>query len=357
MKKNVTSFNGKYSFLTNYTYTLGADVLTEFGQQEMVNSGIQFVDRYRDLAHDNTPFVRASSSPRVIESAQNWTQGFGAPNIPILVLNEASGFNDSLNPSTCTNFENGDISDIGDQATKEFAKTFVPNIEKRLNNDLPGASLTTSQVIDLMDLCPFNTVASVDGDDVSPFCGLFTEAEWDAYNYYGTLNKFYGYGDGNPLGPTQGVGFVNELLARLTNSSVSDDTTTNHTLDDNSQTFPLGLKLYADFTHDNDITSILSALGLYNNTEILPQQSIVEANSTEAQGYSAAWTVPFASRTYFEKLECAGQSEESLRVIVNGRVVPLVGCGADEYGMCTLSAFVQSQSFASDGGLWNECFS
>ena len=71
------------------------------------------------------------------------------------------------------------------------------------------------------------------------------------------------YSFGNALGPTQGVGFTNELIARLTNSPVVDGTSSNHTLDSRNATFPLSESpsLYADFSHDNDMTAIFSAMG------------------------------------------------------------------------------------------------
>ena len=73
---------------------------------------------------------------------------------------------------------------------------------------------------------------------ISPFCDLFSEEEWHEYSYYETLDKWYGYSFGNPLGPTQGVGFVNELIARMTDSIVHDHTSTNYTLDHDPETFP-----------------------------------------------------------------------------------------------------------------------
>ncbi|RMZ76954.1 hypothetical protein DV737_g4622, partial [Chaetothyriales sp. CBS 132003] len=295
LKSNVTSFTGKYAFLEDYEYTLGADLLSTFGQQQLVNSGTKFFKRYSDLAAHATPFVRSSSQLRVVESAQNWTQGFHAaltasghpdPSYPyaITVISEDSGSNNTLNHDVCTNFESSDqyYSSIADNAQETFAATFVPAIRKRLEADLPGAQLSTADVIALMDLCPFNTVASPTGA-ISPFCALFSETEWHAYNYYETLNKYYGYGAGNPLGPTQGVGWTNELIARLTGQPVHDDTSTNRTLDSDPETFPLGRKLYADFSHDNDITSILFALGLFNNTPVLSNTSVTEA--PRAAGY------------------------------------------------------------------------
>lgn len=357
----------KYAFLKDYEYTLGADQLTLFGEREMINSGMKFYERYEQLAARVTPFVRTSSEARVVESAQNWTQGFHSAKIsdpfnfrkdsaypyPMVVISEATGSNNTLNHDLCTAFETGPDSSIASTAQSTWANIFIPPIQSRLNTDLQGANLTVTETVYMMDLCPFNTVASPDGT-ISAFCALFTEQEWHQYSYYETLGKYYGFGNGNPLGPTQGVGFTNELIARMTDRPVEDETSTNHTLDDNPATFPLGRQLYADFSHDNDITAILSAIGLYNETATLSKTTLTEAS--QADGYSAAWTVPFAARAYFEKMQCLGSAEEYVRVIVNDRVLPLTQCGGDLLGRCTLSRFVESLSFAKDDGLWDQCF-
>lgn len=102
------------------------------------------------------------------------------------------------------------------------------------------------------------------------------------------------------------------------------------------------------------MTAIFSAIGLYNISVPLPTDHIIEAE--DAGGYSAAWTASFASRAYFEKLQCHGESEEFVRIIVNDRVQPLEQCGGDKLGRCKLSAFVESQSFARSGGLWDQCY-
>ncbi|RMZ75341.1 hypothetical protein DV738_g5533, partial [Chaetothyriales sp. CBS 135597] len=399
LKANVSSdaFVGKYAFLADYEYDLGADLLSLFGQQQLINSGIKFFNRYASLAADNTPFVRAGAQERVVESALNWTQGFHSARTAaghadadypyaVLEISEEDGQNNTLNHAVCTNFEDDDqyYSTINEYAQEEFAATFTPAIQARLEADLPGLQLTSLEVIYLMELCPFNTVAD-DNGTISPWCRLFSEEEWHSYNYYQSVNKYYGYGAGNPLGPTQGVGWTNELIARLTNQPVNDHTSTNTTLDSNPETFPLGLKLYADFSHDNDMVAIFYALGLYNNTPVLSNTTITEAE--QAGGYSAAWTASFASRAYVEKMTCspsyggghAGRgghgsswnawnggakgssasssaSQELVRVIVNDRVIPLVGCGADNLGRCTLDSFVESLSFARSGGRWSECF-
>lgn len=367
IQASATSFGAGYEFLETYEYTLGADQLTTFGQQQLINSGKAFYARYEALTKVDSPFVRSSSEDRVVESALNWTQGFHAARLAdtkaagsdtypydIVVISEDTGSNNTLDHGLCTAFEDGPDSEISDNAQSIWMDQFTRNITARLNANLPGVNLSATETIYMMDLCPFNTVADVQGT-VSEFCGLFTADEWKSYDYFQSLGKFYGYGSGNPLGPTQGVGFTNELVARLTGQSVVDHTSVNHTLDDNAATFPLNRSLYADFSHDNDMTGIFFALGLYNDTKQLSNTTREAAPALE--DYSASWTVPFAARLFVEKMVCQDTgSEELVRVLVNDRVRPLETCGADELGRCTLSNFVDSLGFAREGGDWSSCF-
>jgi len=197
-----------------------------------------------------------------------------------------------------------------------------------------------------MDLCPYETLCSPSpspSPPLSPFCTLFTASEWTLYTTQKSLDKHNSFGAGAALGPTQGVGWVNELVARLTGTPVNDHTSTNHTLDSDARTFPLRRALYADFTHDNVMTSILFALGLY-------------AAGADMGGFRASETVPFAGRAVVEKMGCRGEEEEMVRVVVNGKVMPLARCGGDALGRCRLGEFVASLEFARRGGRWAECF-
>lgn len=353
-----TAFPDEFAFLKDYKYTLGADQLTDAGRQEMVNSGAHFHRRYAKLLKKYSPFVRSSGQDRVVESANKWLQGYAqaadqsAPAAIDVKIPEGAGINNTLSHEICTKFEEGSLSEIGDNAQAIWAAQFVPPIQARVNGKL-GTDLNSGQIIYLMDMCPFDTLSSPTAK-VSDFCHLFTVDEWHQYDYYESLGKYYGYGNGNPLGPTQGVGYVNELLARLTETPVVDETNTNRTLDSDPATFPLDRKVYADFSHDNDMTAIFAALGIYNTTK--PLSNISVETTKQTNGYSAAWTVPFAARMYVEKLSCKHEKEEYVRIIVNDRVRPLEFCGGDKHGRCKLSKFVKSQSFARSGGHWDQCF-
>ncbi len=156
---------------------------------------------------------------------------------------------------------------------------------------------------------------------------------------------------GQELGPVQGVGYVNELLARLTASPVRDSTQTNHTLDSNTETFPLNRTFYADFSHDNQMIAIYAAMGLF------PQSADLDPTSPDPnRNWLASRLVSFSANMVTEKLECSG--EEYVRVLVNDAVQPLAFCGNGD-GLCSLDAFVESQSYARNNGNgdWERCFS
>ncbi len=83
------------AFVTNYTYSLGQDDLVELGATQYVpcvpplhsgsitvpltrssEAGQETFTRYSSLlSAENIPFVRASSSDRVVATANNWTAG------------------------------------------------------------------------------------------------------------------------------------------------------------------------------------------------------------------------------------------------------------------------------------------
>ncbi|KAJ5389645.1 3-phytase A [Penicillium cataractarum] len=242
IQANATAFNGKTAFLRTYNYTLGSDDLTTFGERQMVSSGVKFYQRYEALTRDHVPFIRSSDSSRVVESGRFFIQGLqqsklqdraadhSQANATInVVISEDTGANNTLNHNTCPAFE---ASTLGDDVSENYTSIIAPSMAKRIQSDLPGVTLSNDEVIYLMDMCAYDTISTTaDASQVSSFCALFTEAEWSQYNYLQSLGKYYGYGAGNPLGPTQGVGFVNELIARMTHTAVQDDTTTNHTLD------------------------------------------------------------------------------------------------------------------------------
>jgi len=65
------------------------------------------------------------------------------------------------------------------------------------------------------------------------------------------LYFWYDSAFGSPIARVLGIGWVQELVARLTHTPIAvHNSSTNATLDDNPITFPLNQSLYVDATHE-----------------------------------------------------------------------------------------------------------
>lgn len=228
-----------------------------------------------------------------------------------------------------------------DPQTDAWLATFAPPMTARLNAGAPGANLTDTDTYNLLSLCAFDTVAHGRRSD---WCSIYEElGAGPAFMYSGDLDKYYGTGYGQALGRIQGVGYVNELVARLTGQPVRDSTQTNRTLDADPASFPLNRTFYADFSHDNQMVAIFSALGLFRQNEPLDP-----TKPDPERTWRVEKIVPFSSRMVVERLDCRGRA--SVRVLVNDALMPLEFCGATGDGVCSLDAFVQSQTYARNDG-------
>ncbi|RDX44136.1 acid phosphatase [Lentinus brumalis] len=361
----------RLKFLKGYEYELGADDLVPFGAAQSFEAGEVAFKRYSDLVNSTEiPFVRAAGAPRVISTATNWTVGFAAassqryqPYLNVIISEE---YNNTLNQD-CPNAEDGS-REVG-----IWLSIFGPPVAARLNKAAPGANLNATHVFHLLAMCPFESVAK---ETMSPFCAMFTEDDFRAFEYYGDLEKYYKTGYANPLGPIQGVGYVNELLARLTDQPVQDHTTHNSSLE-----FPLGRKIYADFTHENLMIAVYAALGLFNISEPLDPRNLPSDDFSvlfedEASRWNAplshmkekrgerTWVasrmVPFSSRMVTERMTCVRHDTEGeyVRILVNDQVQPLEFCGGGKHKMCKLDDFVRSQGYArrSGDGDFDKCY-
>jgi hypothetical protein len=242
-----------------------------------------------------------------------------------------------------------------DNETDTWIAIYTQPIVERLNNAAPGANLSSNDVYYLMTLCAFESVAT---EAISDWCALFNEDEWKSFEYEMDLDKYYGTGYGQPLGPVEGVGYINELIARLTSTPVNDTTQTNSTLDSSPVTFPLNRTIYADFSHDDQLIAIFSAMGLFK------QPRALSPSNPDSIGPNRTWVtsqlVPFSGRMVAERIRCdENPTRPYVRILVNNAVQPLEFCsGVSAQGLCELDKFVKSQSFSTSGGAgeWQKCF-
>ncbi|EGG01538.1 uncharacterized protein MELLADRAFT_39036, partial [Melampsora larici-populina 98AG31] len=348
--KNAIPIDDTLIFVQDYKYHLLENSLNEFGEHESFQSGQEFKKRYPSLfsrknqnenySNSSVMFVRASSSERVIESSKKFLIGLDLkPNFEfndsdILVISENPGV--TLDDNNCPNSPDLPYSN-------QWSKFFTRSIIKRLNSKAIGLNLDEIDVISLMQLCCFDSLAD---QKYSRFCKLFEKSDW--IEYYIDLDKLYKHGYGNELGAVQGVGYVAELLSRLTvNASYvkNDKTQVNHTLAQSKGTFPLNRKVYLDFSHDNQMISIISALGIKMEPLLSPN-----GPPLPNRGWRMSSMVPFASRLTFEKVHCDDDPNDQIRILLNDDWIPLEFCKGYKSGFCNLDSFVNSQNFTRQNG-------
>ncbi|KAJ7849868.1 histidine phosphatase superfamily [Mycena olivaceomarginata] len=324
---------------------LEAAVLTPFGQQQLFELGIStrlkygFCSRYvfqfsiksdvdeANFTESNTiPVFRTESQDRMLASAMNFAIGlFGYPfegQYQQSITIEANEFNNTLAPyKTCPNANDPLKADRGRAKVAQWAGMYLAGAVGRLRPLIKGYELQVEDVY--VPAAVVRTVAL----GYSKFCELFTEEEWDGFDY--SLDLYFWCVQASPSGGRSGSGYVQELVARLTHTPIAThNSSTNGTLNDDPTTFPLGQSLYVDATHEVVVLQVLTALGL---STLAAEGTLPADHIPQNRTFRARELAPFAT---------------NIRVIVNDRVVSLTGlagCGAQKDGMCSVEAFVEAQ--------------
>ncbi|BCS22673.1 histidine phosphatase family protein [Aspergillus puulaauensis] len=382
---------GPLAFLNNWDYLLGLEDLLPSGAATEAASGARFWSQYGRLLYgasagqanwdaelnvfpDGTPRpkpkFRTTDYPRILESARWWSSGFFAntggngsyAQYDLVLTPEKSGFNNTLSPtSTC---EKG--LDEGEDRAAEFLPAMVKNAAERFAAYLPGDFFSRDkqtaglEVLGMFNMCPYEyaTLGS------SSFCTLFTEQEWRDFEYFLDLQFYDMYGLGSPSGRAQGIGYVQELAARLQNKLIdTSESSINSTYDGNKDTFPLNQPLFMDMSHDDVIVSVLAALGLDyfkyspqgmpSTVSHAPERhfKLNELTPFGARLVSEIWTCP--KDTSFHDLQAQmyknpdltsqSDTQQYIRFVLNNAPLPLDGlsaCNGSVNGFCPLKSFL-----------------
>ncbi|KAG2150125.1 histidine phosphatase superfamily [Suillus cothurnatus] len=361
--KEDLSVTGDLEFLATWTYKLGAEILTPFGRNSLFSNGVAFRFRYGELlnAFTDLPVFRTTSEDRMVDSALNFAAGFFGvrtyqTDYHQEIIIEENNFNNTLAPyDVCPNANTADIGYFGDIPASEWANIYLEDARKRLQPMIKGFNLTISRLGYMQQLCAYETVAL----GYSKFCDLFTEEEWEGYEYYNDLDFWYSSGPGNPAAAAQGLGYVQELVSRLTHTPINVwNSSTNSTLDSSNITFPLNQPIYVDATHDVIISTIITAL---NFTSLAATGPLPTDHIPPHRSYIVSQIAPFASQLIAQVLSCPASEEPThIQFLLNDGVVPLTGihgCMEDSNGLCTLPSFISGmQERIGEINYAHDCF-
>lgn len=339
-KNGTLHATGDLAFLNKWNYTMGSEVMVHLGTQEEFDSGVKHYYQYGKLLEKylDKIVVRTTSQNRMLDSARYWMLGFFGWDAPtkahLEVITEIDPKqNNTLAPRCNTSFP------AGAAAVAQWRNVYIPNIQKRLQSQAKGLNLTQTDIYNMLSMCPYETVSQ----GYSRFCNIFTKEEWEQYEYDLDLGFQTTVGFMSPNAKALGVGWAQELLARLDQSNFTGPVTQqNATLDKNTTYFPVHQPLYVDFTHDSSMTAMLTAMnftqfaGFLNPTKMDPHRK-----------YRTSWVTPFGARFVFEVMECDEnkQTNDFIRVKLNEGVVPLdkdQGCEKRADGLCKLNDFASN---------------
>ncbi|MCJ1271958.1 hypothetical protein MMC22_011863 [Lobaria immixta] len=345
-------FTGKLSFLNTWSYGLG-----------LFESGVLHYYDYGHLVDPSKKLVaRTTTQDRMLKSAEYFLAGFFGldwpKNASLEVIIEQPKFNNSLaGDLNCKNAGTG-VATGGTNASVVWQGKYLPKAVQRFQKLSTGFTWNVTSVYYAQALCPYETVAF----GYSAFCDLFTYEEWEGFEYVYDLIIDGNYFFQSPIGRALGIGYVEEVLARLEHHFLTTpNTQANITLDSMASTFPLDQKLYFDFSHINTIIGALTAFGLKQFAQFLPttgpprNQEVItsylqpNAGRLDIEVISAPHPIP-ERRNGATNAYGYGGPTKYVHFILNQRTIPLgvslKGCGKRDDGWCELETFLKIQSDA-----------
>jgi hypothetical protein len=364
-------------------------------------SGVSFWNKYGRIlynaaaaqafynpANQSIPLLRCNNIPRVTDSAVSWAAGyFGIYNATsdysLLIIPAATGFNNTLSSYlACRNFLNTSYGMFNIVASLYYPiQYYLQGTVTRLSQYVPSdVNLTVTDAFVMQQLCVYEYVVF----DSSDFCSLFTLTEWRGFQYALDLFVYNGFSFGSPSGRALGIGTLQELIARLTNQTISiSNSSVNSTLDGNQNTFPLGQQFYLDMSHDFMIVGMLTAMSLDYFHQPLVLNNFPPP---EDRHFKTSYVIPYAARLITEKIGCISSNPvennvthtqytptqygysplnatyKFIRMRLNSGILPLSTirggyCSNRTDGLCSLNNFLASQSNASnEANYGNICF-
>ncbi|KAJ5293836.1 hypothetical protein N7508_008657 [Penicillium antarcticum] len=314
-------------FLSDWTAPINEEhleKLTRVGLQQAQKLGISLHKKY---AHLQTPAkVWSSTADRTVNSAHSFISGFTnnhtkSINLTQIAESKKAGA-DSLTPyKGCSAYS----SSYGSDQSSAFGKVYTKPIITRLNAEARSFNFTQDDITGMFELCGYETV--IRGS--SAFCSpkLFNSDEWLGFEYANDLMYFHNTGYGRPLSASLGIPWVNASVAALDDESSSQE-------------------LYVSFTHRELPPTVITALGLYNNSAYSGANHVNGTMPENRINYNRAWKsseiLPFLTNVGIEKMSCESDGFDEgdyYRILNNAGPQPLVDCRDGPGGSCSKKQF------------------
>ncbi|KAL2003548.1 hypothetical protein VTN02DRAFT_3438 [Thermoascus thermophilus] len=350
IKEADVTLNGSLAFLNNWDYFTN-DPSKDFeqltttgpyaGTLEAFTTGVRFRTRYAHLLpKDSKLRLWASDSQRVIDTARYFASGLleldweknGKAELEIIpeTFDRSA---DTLTPGdTCLKYleDTSRGHDYGVNMLTLFQAAYIPAIAERLISEQRNQALgylTDLEVFSMQEMCGFETM--VRGS--SPWCDVFTEDDWNHFEYARDVIHYYRAGPGNPYAGAMGWLWLN-ATADLLRSGPEVGT------------------MFFSFVHDGDIAPMLAALDIFPDPKYDPYLPTTHVATDRV--WKTSSVLPMGARVAFERMACSPSTDPSsaddataaehfIRINVNDGIVPLPDCDSGPGRSCPLDRFLE----------------
>ncbi|GAA5883600.1 hypothetical protein JCM16303_004908 [Sporobolomyces ruberrimus] len=311
------------------------------------------------------PFkVWSASSKRDVITSQQWIKGAfpywqggvdgdgdGKVISLVKVPNNDSNWANSLTPhKICPAFS----KEAGKPEAQTWLETYGTPVLERLQSNAPGLNLELNDVIAMAMLCGYETVISKKRE--SAFCSpdIFTPDEFRAFGYWNDIKYHHIVGYASPVAPYLGIGWVNTSTHNLLSAYEKPHPHPEVSINKKSKKPNLpppsappdathSQLFFAYVTHREEPPLAAVALGLWNTT------SLPSDHMAKDRKWKTSHLLPFLGHITIERLACdveefgndEGESNDYIRVVINGSPQPLPYCQDGPGGSCEMQAFAQ----------------
>ncbi|XP_005101326.1 multiple inositol polyphosphate phosphatase 1 [Aplysia californica] len=322
-----------YNWVNNFPSN-NNKALSSLGEEEQEALGSRLAKKLHTLFSDedfsNFKFM-VSSAERTKQSASAFFEGLST--VVQGEEDDADDFDVEVNDELLRFFDlcKKYVYSVGNNKTamKEYT-TFmnshqVVKIKDKMSEKL-GISkdiLTTANVRLIYLICGYETASFKS----SPWCSLLDEEDMVILEYLGDLKHYYKNGYGHDITWQQSCPLLNEMFYVMDETIVEIETTED---DEEMDGFIVG---HFAFGHAETVGPLLSALGLFNDSEPLLAGNFEQQ---EKRLFRTSEILPFSSNVLFVLYECVpeefGEDEEIdeadyyLRLFVNEVPVKIPGC-------------------------------
>lgn len=126
----------------------------------------------------------------------------------------------SVHANATSQNSNNELTSAGSNASDEWISIYLADAVTRLNAMSTGFNWTAEYAYDAQEACAYETVSL----GYSSFCDLFTYQEWLDFEQSIDLDFAGTYGFQSPTGRAVGVGYVEEVLARINHHLITTAT-------------------------------------------------------------------------------------------------------------------------------------